>query len=107
MPFKAYYLDTKGTLSRDLDEEEIRSAFESKQGLLWVDITETTEEDGDFLERCFKFHHLAIEDCVSPKIHSPKIDDLGDYLFIIIPRPHPYLIIGSPSYAGFISKSIY
>ncbi|HEY55663.1 MAG TPA: magnesium/cobalt transporter CorA [Dehalococcoidia bacterium] len=82
MPFKAYYLSPKGDLKRDLAEKEIKAAFESRQGLLWVDIAETTEEDGKFLAQTFNFHNLAIEDCVSPLIHSPKIDDFGDYLFL-------------------------
>ncbi|MDD4874385.1 MAG: magnesium/cobalt transporter CorA [Dehalococcoidales bacterium] len=84
MPLKTYYLDTEGTLCRDLDEQQTLAAFESKQGLLWVDITEITEEDGLFMERVFRFHHLAVEDCVSPKIHPPKIDDFDEYLFMIL-----------------------
>ncbi len=84
MPFKAYYLRPEGELKRDLSEEEVRAAYESKQGLLWVDITETTEEDAEFLERTFNFHHLAVEDCISPQIRPPKIDDFDDYLFIIV-----------------------
>jgi magnesium transporter len=84
MSFKAYYLSPEGELKHDLTAEEIKAAFESRQGLLWVEIAETTEEDGKFLEQTFNFHHLAIEDCVSPLIHSPKIDDFGDYLFLIV-----------------------
>jgi len=84
MPFKGYYLSTEGVVYKDLSAGEIKNAFESKRGLLWVDIVETTEEDGSFLERSFNFHHLAIEDCVSPLIHPPKIDDFGDYLFIVV-----------------------
>jgi len=84
MPCKAYYLSPEGDLRCELSEEDIRAAFESKQGLLWVDTCETTEEDGEFLEQTFNFHHLAIEDCVSPLVHSPKVDDFGDYLFIIV-----------------------
>ena len=84
MPFKAYYLHPDGDLRRGLGEGEVRAAFESKQGLLWVDISETTEDDGEFLSRNFGFHHLAVEDCVSPVVHSPKVDDFGDYLFIIV-----------------------
>jgi len=84
MPFTAYYLSPEGALRRGLSGEEVRAAFESKQGLLWVDICETTEEDGEFLERTFRFHQLAIEDCVSPLVHPPKIDDFVDYLFIIV-----------------------
>ena len=84
MPFTAYYLSPEGDFQRDLNEEQIKIVFESKQGLLWVDIAETTEEDGKFLERIFGFHHLTIEDCVSPQIHAPKIDDFGDYIFIVV-----------------------
>jgi magnesium transporter len=84
MTFKAYYLSPEDTLRRNLSEKEIRSAFESNQGLLWVDITGASEEDAKFLVQNFRFHHLAIEDCVGPTIHSPKIDDLGSYLFIIV-----------------------
>lgn len=84
MPFKSYYLGPDGVLHKDLSEAEIKDAFESGRGQLWVDIAETTEEDGGFLVRIFGFHHLAVEDCVSPLIHPPKIDDFGDYLFIVI-----------------------
>jgi magnesium transporter len=84
MPLRVYYLRPDETLQRDLSEEQIKTAFESKAGLLWVDITETVEEDGKFLERVFKFHQLAVEDCVSPLIHPPKIDDFDDYLFIVV-----------------------
>jgi magnesium transporter len=84
MPIRAYYLTADRTPQRDLSEEQIKAAFESSEGLLWVDVTETTEEDGKFLERVFKFHQLAVEDCVSPLIHPPKIDDFDDYLFIVV-----------------------
>lgn len=84
MPCQAYYLSPEGELRRDLNKEEIKTAFESKQGLLWVDILETTEEDGAFLEQSFGFHHLAVEDCVSQALHPPKIDDFDDYLLIIV-----------------------
>ena len=84
MPFKAFYLSPGGELRCELPEGEIKAAYESRQGMLWVDISETTEEDGQFLERVFKFHQLAVEDCVSPRIHPPKIDDFGDYLFIVV-----------------------
>ncbi len=84
MPFKAYYLTPEGGLQCDISEERIGAAFESGQGLLWVDIDQTTEEDGKFLEQTFHFHHLPIEDCVEPQVHPPKIDDFGQYLFIIV-----------------------
>jgi Mg2+ and Co2+ transporter CorA len=62
MPFKTLYLTAEGDLRRDLSKEEVRAAYESGQGLLWVDVTATRGEDGDFLEHTFGFHHLAVED---------------------------------------------
>ena len=49
MPFSAYYLGAESDLRRGLSEGEVRDAFESRQGLLWVDMCEVTEEDGEFL----------------------------------------------------------
>jgi len=84
MPFKAYYLGPDGDLHRDLSEEDISVAFQRKEGLLWVDISENTEQDGEFLSRVFGFHPLVIEDCLSKNIHPPKVDDFGSYIFFIV-----------------------
>ncbi|HLC29331.1 MAG TPA: magnesium/cobalt transporter CorA [Dehalococcoidia bacterium] len=84
MPFTAYYMTPEGDLRRGLGEPEVQEAFEANQGLLWVDVVGITHEEGQFLEQALKFHHLAVEDCVSPRVHSPKIDDFGDYLFIVV-----------------------
>jgi magnesium transporter len=84
LAYTIYYLSPDGYLHRDLSEKEVRDAFQSNEGLLWVDICETTEEDGEFLARSFGFHHLAIEDCVSKLIRPPKIDDFDDYLFMVV-----------------------
>jgi magnesium transporter len=84
MPFVSYYLTQQGELRRKLDERELKAALESSQGLLWVDVCETTEEDGHFLAATFGFHRLAVEDCISAQIHPPKIDDFGDHLFIVV-----------------------
>ncbi|MFH1646226.1 MAG: magnesium/cobalt transporter CorA [Chloroflexota bacterium] len=84
MPVKAHYLAPDGKLQLDLTEAEIIKAYESARGLLWLDCSETTEADAGFMEESLRFHHLAVEDCLSPLIHPPKIDDFGDYLFIIV-----------------------
>jgi len=84
MSFQAYYLSPKGDFKEDLNEAGIKAAFESKKGLLWVDIEKTSPADSQLMAQTFGFHPLAIEDCISPSIHSPKIDDFGDYLFIVV-----------------------
>jgi len=84
MPFTSYYLSPEGELRSELSNEEIKAAFKSNQGLLWVDVGDTTKEDGEFLEQTFGFHPLAVEDCVSTNIHPPKVDDFEEYLFIVV-----------------------
>jgi magnesium transporter len=84
MPFTSYYLGPDGAISSNLSQEEIGAAFRSGQGLLWLDVSDTTAEDGAFLERTFGFHPLAVEDCVSRNIHPPKVDDFEDYIFIVV-----------------------
>jgi magnesium transporter len=84
MPFKACYLSDEGDLRHDIGEAEVKAAYESRRGLLWVDISETTDEDGKFLSGNFAFHPLAIEDCISTEVHSPKIDDFGNHIFLIV-----------------------
>jgi len=54
------------------------------QGLLWLDISGTTPDDAALLAEVFRFHRLAIEDCIEPGTHGPKVDDYGQYLFLLI-----------------------
>ncbi len=84
MSIKAYFLTPEGNLQTDLTRQQIQEAYSSRQGLLWVDISETTEEEGQFLEHNLGLHHLAVEDCVSTQIHSPKIDNFDDHLFVVV-----------------------
>ena len=39
---------------KGLTEEEIRAAYDSEEGILWVDISETKPEDGEFMTRVFE-----------------------------------------------------
>lgn len=81
MPYSSYYYSESGTLTSDLSRAQIEAALQSGQGLLWVDIFETTPEDGGLLADVFQFHRLAIEDCIEEQVHPPKIDDYERYLF--------------------------
>ena len=84
MAVRSYYLDEQGALHTELTRRRLSEALSSGKGLLWVDICETTEEDGAMLADVFGFHRLAIEDCVETQIHPPKIDDYGNHLFILV-----------------------
>ncbi|MBK6507450.1 MAG: magnesium/cobalt transporter CorA [Ignavibacteria bacterium] len=55
---------------------------------IWIDIYDTSSEESTrILSEIFGFHPLTIEDSLKyiqdSKIHHPKIDDFGDYLFIV------------------------
>ena len=57
--------------------------LKNQRNLLWLDITNPSEDDIDLMVDTFKFHQLAIEDAIFPQ-NQPKIDDYEDYLFIVV-----------------------
>jgi magnesium transporter len=49
----------------------------------WIDLEDPTVKEAQILEDPFRFHPLAIEDCLS-EVHHPKVDDYEEYVFIIV-----------------------
>ncbi len=44
-------------------------------------------EDTEYLKALGErlgLHPLSIEDCLSPYVHTPKIDDFGDHMFVVV-----------------------
>ena len=80
----AFSLAPDGKLLDQLSMEQIRNFLATGEGLLWVDIEDVTNEDAELLSDVFRFHPLAVADCISKNMHPPKIDDFDDYLFIIV-----------------------
>jgi magnesium transporter len=80
----AFYMAPSGELLDQLDKEQVPDLLIKKDGLLWIDIEDVTDEDAKLLSDVFGFHPLAVEDCISRDIHPPKIDDFEDYLFVIV-----------------------
>ncbi len=80
----SYYRAAEGTVRSDLSQTALREALASPDGLLWVDLESVSRADGDtLLGEVFQFHHLAIDDCFNRHIDPAKIDDYGDYIFVI------------------------
>lgn len=80
----SFYRSPDGSISRDLSTEEMAKAIERSGGLLWVDLEGAdAAEARSILDGVFHFYHLAVDDCLNPHVDTPKIDDYGDYLFII------------------------
>ncbi|MDP2327824.1 MAG: magnesium transporter CorA family protein [Dehalococcoidia bacterium] len=83
MPHIAIHRDEAGTQRRLASDRAILDAHREARGLLWVHITEMDAEDEALLHR-LRFHPLAIEDAVSRQYRRPKVENFGDYLFIVL-----------------------
>ncbi|MDP2949198.1 MAG: magnesium/cobalt transporter CorA, partial [Chloroflexota bacterium] len=79
-----YYRQATGAMTPIADAEAVRQALADAQGLLWLDLQAPSEEEARILSDVFHFHHLTIEDCLSPRIDPAKIDDYGQYLFVVV-----------------------
>ena len=80
----SYYRDAAGRLTTGLSSEAIRQAIASGEGVLWVDLEAVARDEGaPLLADVFRFHHLAIDDCFNRHVDPAKIDDYGDYIFVI------------------------
>ncbi|HET7144922.1 MAG TPA: magnesium/cobalt transporter CorA [Anaerolineales bacterium] len=72
---------------KDIPPKEFPRLIRDRRGLLWVDfISEPPETTLPILES-FNFHHLAIDDALQ-ETHAPKIDDWGEYLYIVLNYMH-------------------
>ncbi|HEX2978777.1 MAG TPA: magnesium/cobalt transporter CorA, partial [Anaerolineaceae bacterium] len=69
---------------------KVADALQKPDALVWVSLEHATDDEiNTVLRDTFHFHPLPIEDCMSMGYQSPKIDDFGDYLFIIAHAIHP------------------
>lgn len=82
---KIIYFPKIGAPQLDLPFSALRSALADQEGLVWVDLVEAdNEEITKVLVNQFHFHPLAVEDCQSDGYQTPKLDDYGEYLFLIV-----------------------
>lgn len=80
----AVYRSHEGKVTHPTDDEGLRAALADPEGVLWLDLPIRSEADAAVLRDVFHFHHLTIEDCISPHVDPAKIDDHDDYLFIVV-----------------------
>jgi magnesium transporter len=58
-------------------------ALSDPKALHWIDLDTPTPEEARILEDPFRFHPLAIEDCLVD-VNHPKVDDYDAYIFLIV-----------------------
>jgi len=72
---------------KKLSIKEFSQVFRQPEGVLWVDLEDPSDaEEETLLVSLLDIHPLAIEDAQHGKEdegHLPKVEDFGDYLFII------------------------
>lgn len=78
------YYTPDGDFRTDLPQDKFTTALGNPQGLLWVDFEATAPDtDEKIMTGVFGFHPLAVDDALQ-ETHVPKVDDWGDYLYIVL-----------------------
>lgn len=68
---------------KDIPPQEFPKLIRDRRGLLWVDFMDEPPETCQPILQSFGFHPLAIDDALQ-ETHAPKLDDWGDYLYIVL-----------------------
>src|SRR5512145_787158 len=64
--------------------EQFPELIQDPETLLWVDFCGEKPSDMEaILKNNFKFHPLAVDDALDAT-HVPKLDDWGDYLYMVL-----------------------
>lgn len=77
-----YYKPGK-PIRTDISPAEFPRLIRDRNGVLWVDFIAEPEEQAEPILSSFGFHPLAIDDALQ-ETHTPKVDDWGDYLYIVL-----------------------
>jgi magnesium transporter len=77
-----YYRPGK-PIRKDVHPAEFPKLLRDRLALLWVDFVNEPDETSLPILQGFGFHPLAIEDALQ-QTHSPKLDDWGTYLYIVM-----------------------
>ncbi len=77
-----YFLPGK-PIRKDVPSQEFPELIREPRALLWVDFTSEPPETCRPILEGFGFHYLAIDDALL-ETHVPKLDDWGNYLYIVL-----------------------
>jgi magnesium transporter len=80
---RSLYYTAGKPVRTDIRPDEFPRLLRDRRGLLWVDFMSEPEQIAEPILRSFNFHPLAIDDALQ-ETHTPKIDDWGDYIYIVL-----------------------
>jgi len=67
----------------DFPAEKLSDYCETKNNIVWADVSDPTSKDFDELAEEFGFHPLSIEDCRNAH-QRPKVEEYAGYYFIVL-----------------------
>jgi magnesium transporter len=71
-------------LRTNLPIKEYAALLKNPEALLWIDFDGEPDVSAEsILTGIFRFHPLAVDDALK-ETHTPKVDDWGDYLYIVL-----------------------
>lgn len=80
---RSLYYKPSQPVRTNIPPAEFPRLIKDRRGTLWVDFIGEPEESAEPILRGFGFHPLAIDDALQ-ETHTPKVDDWGDYLYIVL-----------------------
>lgn len=82
---RTVFFQTPESPAKSISLTDIPEILKDPNGLLWVDLAHPDDAElHSVLEDIFHFHPLAIDDCHSKGFQVSKIDDFGNYIFLIV-----------------------
>src|SRR5690606_19749840 len=85
---RTLYFSPGKPIRKDIPPQEFPKLVRDRRGLLWVSLINESIETCLPILQGFGFHPLAIDDALQ-ETHVPKLDDWGNYLYIVL----NYLVI--------------
>ena len=68
----------------DIDITEYASLLADPKALLWIDFDGEPDQSSEpIMTGIFGFHPLAVDDALK-ETHTPKVDDWGDYIYLVL-----------------------
>lgn len=80
---RSLYYKPGQPIRTNIPPAEFPRLIRDRKGTLWVDFIGEPEELAEPILRGFGFHPLAIDDALQ-ETHTPKVDDWGDYIYLVL-----------------------
>lgn len=80
---RSLYFEPGKSIRTNLSPQEFPSLTRNRRSILWVDFAGEPPEACFPILQNFGFHPLSIDDALQ-ETHVPKLDDWGDYLYIVL-----------------------